>query len=127
MVKVAVLDLKDPKKWNRWVIGTPEAIPRHSPFYSKQLQVMYNKSLEKEGSLENEVEHWHSPPIEEYYFVLQGTLKVKVEDVVINIGPMQILTVPPSKRHRVVDQSFPIEFLVFRAPISSKETKIKSG
>lgn len=127
MVKVAILDLKDPEKQNRWVIGTPEEVPKSSPFYSEQLQVRYNRSLEKEYPPQNEVEHWHTPPIEEYYFVLKGALKVKVEDVIIDVEPMQILAVPPSKRHKVVDQSFPSEFLVFRAPISSGKTKIESS
>jgi mannose-6-phosphate isomerase-like protein (cupin superfamily) len=126
MVKVAVLDLKDPKRWNRWVIGTPEEVPKTSPFYSDQLQIRYNKSLEKEDTLQDEVEHWHTPPIEEFYLVLQGTLKVEMEGDVIEIGPMQILAVPPNKRHRVVDQSFPSESLVFRAPISSRRTKVET-
>ena len=126
MVDVAVLDLKDPKRWNHWVIGTPEEVPKTSPFYSEQLQVRYNKNLEKTETLRDEVEHWHTPPIEEYYFVLNGTLKIKVEDDIIEVEPMQILAVPPNKRHRVVDQSFPSEILVFRAPISSRKTKIET-
>jgi mannose-6-phosphate isomerase-like protein (cupin superfamily) len=126
MVDVAVLDLKDPKKWNHWVIGTPEDVPKISPFYSEQLQVRYNKNLEKTETLRDEVEHWHTPPIEEYYFVLKGTLKVKVEEDILEVEPMQILVVPPNKRHRVINQSFPSEVLVFRAPISSRETKIET-
>lgn len=126
MVKVAVLDLNKTEKWNHWVIGTPEDVPKSSPFYSEQLQIRYNKNLEREGSLQNEVEHWHTPPIEEYYFVLQGTLRVKVEDTIIDVEPMQILAVPPNKRHRVIDESGPIEFLVFRAPISGEKTKKES-
>jgi mannose-6-phosphate isomerase-like protein (cupin superfamily) len=126
MVDVAVLDLKDPKKWNHWVIGTPEEVAKTSPFYSEQLQVRYNKNLEKTETLRDEVEHRHTPPIEEYYFVLNGTLKVKVEDDIIEVEPMQILAVPPNKLHRVVDQSFPSEVLVFRAPISSRKTKIET-
>jgi mannose-6-phosphate isomerase-like protein (cupin superfamily) len=126
MVEVAVLDLTDSTKWNRWIIGTPDEVPKSSPFYSEQLQVGYNKSMENDDKLRNEVEHSHTPPIEEYYFVLQGMLRVKVEDEVIDVKPMQILAIPPNKRHRVVYESSPVEFLVFRAPISSGETKIKS-
>ena len=126
MVKVAVLDLRDSTTWNHWVIGTRDEVPKSSPFYSEQLQVRYNKSTENEDTLQNEVEHSHTPPIEEYYFVLQGMLRVKVEDEVIGVKPMQILAVPPNKRHRVVYQSSPAEFLVFRAPISSGKTKIES-
>ena len=125
MVKAAVLDLNDPRKWNLWVIGTPGDVPKSSPFYSEQLQIRYNKNPEKKLSLQKEVEHWHTPPIEEYYFLLQGTLKIKIDDDVVDLKPMQILPVPPNKRHRVLDYSFPVEFLVIRAPISSEKTKIK--
>lgn len=127
MVRVAVLDINDPQKWNRWIIGTPEDVPKSSPFYSEQLQIRYNRNPEKEHSLQKEVEHWHTPPIEEYYFVLKGTLKVKVEDTVINLKPMQILPIPPNKPHRVLDYTFPAEFLVIRAPISSEQTKMRSS
>jgi mannose-6-phosphate isomerase-like protein (cupin superfamily) len=126
MVRVAILDLNDPKKWNRWVIGTPMEVPKSSPFYSEQLQIRYCRNLEKENSLRDEVEHWHTPPIEEYYFVLQGALRVKVEDDILDVKQMQILAVPPKKRHRVIDHSVPVEFAVIRAPISSEETKIES-
>ena len=127
MVEVAVLDLNDPEKWNHWVIGTPEEVPRSSPFCSEQLQVRYNKNPEKEHSLQKEVEHWHTPPIEEYYLVLRGTLRVKVEGTVIELGPMQILPVPPKKHHRVLDYSPTVEYLVIRAPISGEKTKIELG
>ena len=126
MVKVAVLDLNDPKKWNRWVVGTPEEVPKSSPFYSEQLQIKYNKNPEKEFFLKKEEEHWHTPPIEEYYFVLQGTLEVKIENNAVSLEPMQILAVPPNKRHRVLDYSLPIQFFVIRAPISGEKTKIES-
>jgi mannose-6-phosphate isomerase-like protein (cupin superfamily) len=74
--------------------------------------------------LERQVEHYHTPPIEEYFLVLQGTLKVKVEDTVIVLKPMQLLTVPPNKRHTIIDYSSPLRYFVFRAPISSGKTKI---
>jgi mannose-6-phosphate isomerase-like protein (cupin superfamily) len=124
MVRVAVLDLEDPQKWNKWIIGTPEDVPKSSPFYSEQLQIKYNKNPDKEGFLEEEEEHWHSSPIEEFYFVLQGTLEVKVEDDVVNLGSMQILSVPPNKSHMVIDYSLPIQFFTIRAPISGEKTKI---
>lgn len=127
MVKVAVLDLNDPQKWNHWVIGTPDEVPRSSPFYSEQIQVKYNKNPKKEDSLQKEMEHWHTSPIEEYYFVLQGVLRVKVEGTVFDLKPMQILPVPPNKPHRVLDYSFPVEFFVIRAPISSEKTKMRSS
>lgn len=124
MVEVAVLDLNDPRKWNHWVIGTPEEVPESSPFHSEQLQIKYNKNPEKEHFLETEEEHWHTSPIEEYYFVLEGTLKVKIENKVFHLEPMQMLPVPPDKRHKVLDFSLPIQYFTIRAPSSSKRTKI---
>jgi mannose-6-phosphate isomerase-like protein (cupin superfamily) len=125
MVKVAVLDLNDPKNWNHWIIGTPTEVPESSPFYSEQIQIAHVKNLEK-GILEKEPEHYHSPPIEEFYLVLQGILKVKVEDNIIVLKPKQILAIPPNKRHKILNYSLPIQFFTIRAPISTEKTKIKT-
>ena len=125
MVKVAVLDLNDPKNWNHWIIGTPTEVPESSPFYSEQIQIAHVKNLEK-GILEKEPEHYHSPPIEEFYLVLRGILKVKVEDNIIVLKPKQILAIPPNKRHKIVNYSLPIQFFTIRAPISTEKTKIKT-
>lgn len=125
MVKVAVLDLNDPKNWNHWIIGTPTEVPESSPFYSEQIQIAHVKNLEK-GILEKEPEHYHSPPIEEFYLVLRGILKVKVEDNIIVLKPKQILAIPPNKRHKILNYSLPIQFFTIRAPISTEKTKIKT-
>ncbi|MDH5793768.1 MAG: cupin domain-containing protein [Candidatus Bathyarchaeota archaeon] len=122
MVKVAVLDLNDPKNWNHWIIGTPTEVPESSPFYSEQIQIAHVKNLEK-GILEKEPEHYHSPPIEEFYLVLRGILKVKVEDNIIVLKPKQILAIPPNKRHKILNYSLPIQFFTIRAPISTEKTK----
>lgn len=63
-------------------------------------------------------EHWHTPPIEEYYLVLRGTLKVKVEDSVFVLKPMQLLAVPPNKRHTIIDYSPPLQYFLIRNTIS---------
>jgi mannose-6-phosphate isomerase-like protein (cupin superfamily) len=126
MVKVAVLDLNDPKNWNHWIIGTPTEVPESSPFYSEQIQIAHVKNPEK-GILEKEPEHYHLLPIEEFYLVLQGILKVKVEDNIIVVKPKQILAIPPNKRHRILNYSLPIQFFTIRAPISTEKTKIKTA
>jgi mannose-6-phosphate isomerase-like protein (cupin superfamily) len=124
MVKVAVLDLDDPKEWNRWVIGTPSDVPKSSPFYSEQIQVAYVNNPKREDFFKMQVEHYHTPPIEEYFLVLRGTLKVKVEDTIIVLKPMQLLAVPPNRRHTILDYSPPLQYFLIRAPISSEKTKI---
>lgn len=66
-VKVEVLNLNDPKNWNRWVIGYGT-----SSYLSDQIQVKYNKNPEKNQFLMKQVDHFHTEPIEEYYLVLEG-------------------------------------------------------
>jgi mannose-6-phosphate isomerase-like protein (cupin superfamily) len=124
MVKVAVLDLSDQKNWNRWVIGTPSDVPRSSPSYSEQVQIAFVNSPERGGFLKMQVEHYHTSPIEEYFLVLQGTLKVKVEDTMITLKPMQLLAVPPNKRHKITDHYPPLRYFLVRAPISVEKTKV---
>lgn len=126
MVKIGVLDLNDPKKWNRWIVGTPEDVPKTSRFYSEQIQIAYVNNPEREWFLRMQKEHWHTPPIEEYFLVLQGTLKVKVEDTVIVLKPKQLLAVPPNKSHTIIDYSPPLQYFLIRSPISSEETKVEN-
>jgi len=123
MVKVALLNLEAPKNRNRWIIGTPEDIPKTSPFYSEQIQIAYVKNPRK-GLLEKGGEHSHTPPIEEYYLVLEGTLTVKVENKEITIKPNQILSIPPEKRHKITNYTLPLRCFTIRAPISTQKTKI---
>ena len=125
MVSVAVLDLSKPDAWNRWIIGTPEDVPESSPFFSEQIQIAFVNNPQK-GVLEKETEHSHAPPIEEYYLVLEGTLKIEVESEVVTLKPMQILKVPPMKRHKITHYSLPVRWFIIRAPISTLQTKIVS-
>ena len=125
MVKVAVLDLNDPKNRNRWIVGTPNQVPKSSPFYSEQIQIAYVNNPEREWFFNMQKEHLHTPPIEEYYLVLRGTLKVKVEDTVIVLKPMQLLTVPPNKRHTIIDYSSPLQYFLIRNSISGEKTKVE--
>jgi mannose-6-phosphate isomerase-like protein (cupin superfamily) len=125
MVLVAVLNLNDPNTWNRWIVGTPEDVSESSPFYSEQIQIAFVNNPER-GLLEKGKEHCHKPPIEEYYLVLEGTLKVKVQNETITLKPMQILKVPPMTQQKIIDYSIPIRFFTIRAPISTGKTKIAS-
>ena len=118
-----VKDLNDPNNWNHWIVGTLDDVPVSSPFYSEQIQIAYVNNPEK-GLLEKGKEHLHKPPIEEYYLVLEGTLKVEVENEIINVKSMQILKVPPMKRHKVTGYSLPLRFFTIRAPISKAENRI---
>jgi len=125
MVKSAVLNLNDPNNINRWIIGSPPQVSTSSPFYSEQIQIAHVKNIQK-GFLDKEPEHHHTPPIEEFYLVLKGTLKIKVEDETITLKPMQILAIPPKKRHKIIDHSLLLQYLTIRAPISTEKTKIET-
>jgi mannose-6-phosphate isomerase-like protein (cupin superfamily) len=127
MVEIAVIKLDDSEKWNRWIIGTPPNVPRNSQFYSEQIQVSHMKNPDRKKFLDKEKEHAHKSPIEEFYFVLEGSLEVEIEDKVVTVNPREILTVPPEKRHNIKDFSDEVEFLVFRVPISTGETKTVFG
>ncbi|NWG11078.1 cupin domain-containing protein [Candidatus Bathyarchaeota archaeon] len=124
MVKVEVLNLNKPENINRWIVGGPPQVPEDSPFYSTQIQIAYVKNIQ-EGVLDKEPEHYHTSPIEEFYLVLKGTLKVKVENTIITIKPMQILAIPPKKRHKIVNHSQYLQYFTIRAPISTEKTKIE--
>ena len=124
MVKVAVLKLDDPKNSNRWVIGTPNSVPIDSPFYSEQLQLNHRTNPERKSFLEKEKKHYHKPPIEEFYFVLKGILKVEIEDNVTIVKRREILTVPSGKCHRIKWFSKKVEFIVFRSSSSMDKDKI---
>jgi mannose-6-phosphate isomerase-like protein (cupin superfamily) len=124
MVKVAVLDLNDQKNWNRWIVGTPDDAPKSSPFYSEQIQIVFVSNPERENFLKIQVEHYHTPPIEEYFLVLQGTLKVEIEDTTITLKPMQLLAIPPNKSHTIIDYSPLLQYFLIRAPISTQKTKV---
>jgi mannose-6-phosphate isomerase-like protein (cupin superfamily) len=124
MVEVAILNLMSPENINRWIIGGPPQVPEGSPFCSGQIQIAYVKNIE-EGVLKKEPEHYHIPPIEEFYLVLKGTLKVRVENDIITVKPMQILAIPPKTRHKIVNHSQHLEYFTIRAPISTEKTKIE--
>jgi mannose-6-phosphate isomerase-like protein (cupin superfamily) len=125
VVTVTILDLNNPENINRWIIGGPPQVPKTSPSYSKQIQIAHIKNIQK-GILEKEPEHYHTSPIEEFYIVLKGTLKVKVEEDIIAVKSMQILTIPPKTRHKIVDHSQKLHYFTVRAPISTEKTKIET-
>lgn len=122
MVKASILNLNSPENMNRGIIGGPPQVLKDSPFYSEQIQIGYVRNVQK-GILDKEPEHYHTTPIEEFYLVLKGTLKAKVENDIITIESMQILVVPPKTRHKIVSHSHRIQYFTIRAPISTEKTK----
>lgn len=124
MVDVAILNLMNPENINRWIIGGPPQVPKDSQFYSEQIQIAYVKNI-KEGILNKEPEHYHTSPIEEFYLVLKGILRMRVENDIITVKPMQILAMPPKTRHKIINHSQHLEYFTIRAPVSTEKTKIE--
>jgi mannose-6-phosphate isomerase-like protein (cupin superfamily) len=129
VVRAEVVRLEDYR--NEWVIGTPDAV-KESKRFSAQIQIHYTRvpdplrKLEKKSILEKEImqKHAHIPPIEEYYFVLEGWLIIEVDGDKKRVEDRQILPVPPNKCHYVADCSEEVTYLTIRAPFSSDETKL---
>lgn len=122
MVRTRILDLNHATRQNRWVIGTPPEVPKNSAFSSRAIQVNYQRRPGREA-LKREETHLHTKPIEEFYFVLNGTLDVEVGAKTFAVRRLQVLCVPPGRYHKVVDFSDDSEYLVIRAPISTEKTR----
>ncbi|RQG95438.1 cupin domain-containing protein [Natrarchaeobius chitinivorans] len=43
--------------------------------------------------------HYHNPPGEEYYLILDGKLDIHMEDEIVEAGPGTILYTPSNKEH----------------------------
>jgi mannose-6-phosphate isomerase-like protein (cupin superfamily) len=125
LVRTAILDLNLATEQNRWIIGSPPAVPEGSRFSSRVIQVNYQKQPSKKELLKSEKRHSHPEPIEEFYLVLRGRIDVEVEKETLTVGARQILCVSPDECHRVVDLSDDAEFLVLRAPLSTDQTKVE--
>jgi mannose-6-phosphate isomerase-like protein (cupin superfamily) len=125
MVKLTVLNLKDPENINRWIVGGPPQVSKTSLSHSEQIQIAYVNNIQK-GILNKEPEHYHTKPIEEFYLVIKGTLKLKVENKTITLKPMQILAIPPETSHKIINHSPKLQYFTIRAPFSTEKTKIET-
>jgi len=123
-MKSGKLDLQDPQNFNRWIVGIPPDVPIVSDFYSDQIQIAYVNNPERKRFNSFQIEHWHTPPIEEYILVMQGTLKLRIDDKLIIIKPQQLLKIPPKIPHKIIDYSSPLQYFLIRAPISTEKTKV---
>jgi len=122
-IDLPVLKLSEIQNQNRWIIGTPPAIPEDSPFYSEHLQISYIKSPNPTDFLSKERLHSHKPPIVEIYLVLEGHLEIEIDGCVKHLNQKELIAVPPDKNHQIKNISHNTEFLVLRAPASNEETK----
>lgn len=118
------MDLQDPNNLNRWIVGTPPDISKTSDFHSDQIQIAYVNNPERERFASFQVEHWHTPPIEEYILVIQGTVKIRIGDEIIIIEPLQLLKIPPKIPHKILDYTSPLQYFLIRTPISTEKTKV---
>jgi mannose-6-phosphate isomerase-like protein (cupin superfamily) len=124
MLSATIMNLRDPRNLNRWIVGTPPDVSASSEFYSEQIQIAHVKNPERKFFSSVQVEHWHTSPIEEYILLLEGTLKVKVDSDIITLEPMHLLKIPPKVPHKILDYSTPLQYFLLRTPISTAETKV---
>ena len=118
------MDLQNPENLNRWIVDTPPDVSRMSGFHSNQIQIAYVSNPERERFASFQVEHWHTPPIEEYILVLQGAVKIRIGDEITTIEPMQLLKIPSKIPHKILDFTPPLQYFLIRTPISTERTKV---
>ena len=97
----AIIKLDEPTAKNRWIVGTSPAVKKKSPFYSDHLQINHVKEPEKEAFFCKEQKHSHGFPIQEIYLVLNGTLKLEIENQIVTINSRELLIVPPGSIHQI--------------------------
>lgn len=121
MVRARVINLRkvDCKKW---AIGLPPDVGVKSARHSERIQIHYYLNREKRKSLE-EPYHAHTYPIEEYYFVLTGSITAIVDGKNMVVKAREILPVPPGVPHTVVAMTSNAEFLTLRTPVSTNKTR----
>ncbi len=81
-------------------IDIPELVAScKDPWYNQTL-TRVNESVVRLGIIEGEF-HWHKHDNDdEFFFILQGHLQIDLEDKVIDLTPMQGVTIPKGMMHR---------------------------
>ncbi len=121
--KFPIIKLDEKNNQNRWIIGTPPAVEKESPFYSGNMQINHIKQPKRDDFFSKEQKHSHNSPIEEIYLVLNGTLDLEISNQTVTIKSKELLVVPSEVIHQIKDFSDDIDFLVIRAPVSNDKTK----
>lgn len=101
----SIIKLDELSNQNRWIIGTPPAVEKESPFYSGHLQINHIKEPKREDFFSEEKKHSHKSPIEEFYLVLNGTLEMEINDQIVAVKPKELLVVPSEVSHKIKDFS----------------------
>lgn len=108
---------------NTWILGTPDAVDVYSPGFSPSIQIKYNKEPCKKTHLKNETYHKHLENIVECYLVLNGWLKLLIENEEHCLKEREIIRVPSHHCHKVIDYSNDVEYMTIRAPASDESKK----
>ncbi|GAF94042.1 unnamed protein product, partial [marine sediment metagenome] len=59
--------------------------------------------------------HYHTGS-EEWFIILKGEARIKVEDEIITVGPREIIGIKPKVIHQYLGGKCPIEEFVIRTP-----------
>jgi mannose-6-phosphate isomerase-like protein (cupin superfamily) len=107
--------LTDPSNQNRWLFGGGSArLPaRHLclAYLNFPTAEAANAGLGMRHRLHYHARSW------EYYGVLRGRKTLRVGDDLVEIGPGEILEVPPQARHTLHGREAPFEGFTLRAPL----------
>jgi len=115
-----LINLNDKKNQNTWIIGTPPVIELQSPNYSELLQVSHSKVPPFPSNIEEFHSHDNS---EEYYLVIRGNIRVRVNKRTYQVNPMNLLLIPKKIPHKIIDFKTPLQYFTIRTPASRPEEK----
>jgi mannose-6-phosphate isomerase-like protein (cupin superfamily) len=91
------LDIKYP---HLELIDVPEIVKSNTEKWFNQTLTQVNSSVVRLGIVEGEF-HWHTHEAEdEFFFVLEGTLFIDLEDRTIKLHPSQGVTITRGLMHR---------------------------
>src|SRR2546421_6376306 len=108
------LDIKVPALH---LVDVPPLVEACTDKWYNQTLCQVNDSVVRLGVLEGEY-HWHEhTDIDEFFFVLDGTFLIDLEDKTIELAPRQGFVVPKGVRHRTRAPQRCVILMVERADI----------
>ena len=103
---------------DHWALLCGRAPMDQQSFKSEHLQIVFNNTAEPWC---DDRAHAHSRS-DEVYIVIEGSMNVEIEGVLVVVASGEYLCVPKGAQHQLVGISTPVKSFVIRAP--SVEDKV---